>query len=193
MLWLVLLLSHRCKKQKNFHCRANKICVYHYYKPKNKVSKYILLAGGDDVGIYYTELGKRKFNKLFKQAKEKISQGKGDEIICELLPDEIFSYVGFHDIANPDGDYNIFPFLEAIKDVKLSSKKLFRYFSSVNKPTLAVYGEKDKYCYGDVSKVVDILKELKPEFEYKIIKNADHVFSEQQKELSKIMVNWLVK
>ncbi|MBI1961232.1 MAG: hypothetical protein HYS45_00850, partial [Parcubacteria group bacterium] len=26
---------------------ANKICVYHYYKPRNKVSKYVLLGGGD--------------------------------------------------------------------------------------------------------------------------------------------------
>lgn len=25
---------------------ANKICVYNYYKPKNKVSKYVLLGGG---------------------------------------------------------------------------------------------------------------------------------------------------
>lgn len=172
---------------------ANKICVYHYYKPKNKVSRYILLAGGDDVGIYYTMFGKSKFNRLLKKSNEKISEGKGGEIITELLPDEIFSYDGFYDIANPDGDYNVFPFLEAIKRVKLSSKKLFRYFSSLSKPTLVVYGEKDEYCYGDVAKVVDVLKGVKPELQYHLIKNADHVFSKQQKELSEVIVNWLIK
>lgn len=170
---------------------ANKICVYHYYKPKNKVSKYILLAGGDDVGIYYSQLGKEKFDHLLKQSKEKIAQGKQDDFVAELLPDEIFSQGGFYDIANPDGDYNVFPFLEATQGVKLSSQKLFRHFSSINKPTLVVYGEKDEYCYGDVPKAVNALKKLKPEFEYKIIKNADHVFSDQQEELSDLMANWL--
>lgn len=172
---------------------ANKICVYNYYKPKNKVSKYILLAGGDDVGIYFNQLGEDKFNGLLKEANEKLSQGKGKEIICELLPDEIFSYSSFYDLANPDGDYNVFPFLEATKGVKLSTKRLFRYFTSVNKPTLVVYGDKDRYCYGDVPKVVAKLQELKSQFEYKIIKDADHVFSMHQKELSEIIVNWLVK
>jgi pimeloyl-ACP methyl ester carboxylesterase len=172
---------------------ANKICVYHFYKKKNKVSKYVLLAGGDDVGIYYSIYGKDRFNKLLKESKKMISLGKGEEMIKELLPDNIFSYIGYYDIANPDGDYNVFPFLEATKGIKLSSTKLFRHFDSIDKPTLVIYGEKDEYCYGDVSNVVGVLKDRKPEFEYHLIKGADHVFSEHQQELSKIMVDWLIK
>lgn len=170
---------------------ANKICVYHYYKPKNKISKYILLSGGDDTGIYYDIFGKKKFFELLKESKEKIKKKKGEEIIKELLPDDIFSYIGFYDIANPDGDYNCFPFLEVIKTIRLSKKPLFRYFKFVNKPTLVIYGEKDEYTYGNVSRIIEILREQKPEFEYKIIKGADHGFSEHQRELSKIMSNWL--
>lgn len=170
---------------------ANKICVYHYYKPKNKISKYILLSGGDDTGIYYDIFGKKKFFELLKESKEKIKKKKGEEIIKELLPDDIFSYTGFYDIANPDGDYNCFPFLEVIKSIRLSKKPLFRYFKFVNKPTLVIYGEKDEYTYGNVSRIIEILREQKPEFEYKIIKGADHGFSEHQRELSKIMSNWL--
>lgn len=170
---------------------ANKICVYHYYKPRNKVSKYILLGGGDDVGIYYDILGKKRFFELLKNSKEKIKKRKGEEIIPELLPDNIFSYTGFYDIANPDGDYNVFPFLEMIKNLKLSKKSLFRHFRSINKPILVVYGEKDEYVWGNVPRVVDILKQYKPELEYKIVKGADHGFSKHQKSLSRIMVNWL--
>jgi len=170
---------------------ANKICVYHYYKPKNKVSKYILLSGGDDTGIYYDILGKKKFFKLLEKSKDKIKKRKGEEIIKEFLPDDFFSYIGFYDIANPDGDYNCFPFLEAIRDIKLSKKPLFRYFKSINKPTIVIYGEEDKYAWRNVSRVVKILKEQKPELEYKIIKGADHGFSEHQKELSKTIVDWL--
>jgi len=170
---------------------ANKICAYHYHKPKNKVSKYILLSGGDDTGIYYDILGEKKFFKLLKESKEKINKKRGEEIIKELLPDNIFSYIGFYDIANPDGDYNCFPFLEVIKSIKLSKKQLFRHFKSINKPTLVVYGGEDKYAWGNVPRIVEILKEQKPEFGYKIIKKADHGFSEHQRELSRIISNWL--
>ncbi len=171
---------------------ANKICVYHYYKPKNKVSKYILLSGGDDTGIYYNMLGRKKFFKLLKESKEKIKKGKGEEIITDLLPEEIFSYISFYDIANPNGDYNVFPFLEQIKNLKLSKKSLFRHFKSINKPALVVYGEKDEYGWGNIPKLVDILKKHKPEFKYKIVKGADHGFSKHQKQLSKIISSWLI-
>ena len=171
---------------------ANKICVYHYYKPRNKISRYVLLGGGDDTGLYYDMLGRKKFFKLLKEAKEKIKKGKGEEIITELLPKgEIFSYIGFYDIANPNGAYNIFPFLETMKNLKLSKKPLFRHFKSINKPTLVIYGEKDEYAGGNVPKFVNILKEQKPELEYRIIKGADHSFSNKQKELSNIMAHWL--
>lgn len=172
---------------------ANKICVYHYYKPNNKVSKYILLGGGDDTGIYYNELRRRRFYKLLKEAKDKIRKRKGEEIICELLPEEIFSYIGFYDIANPDGEYNVFPFLEVMKNLKLSKKKLFRHYKSLNKPTLVIYGEKDEYAWGDVPRIVSILKEQKPEFEYKIVKDADHCLSKHQGELASLIADWLSK
>lgn len=170
---------------------ANKICVYNYYKPKNVFSKYILLCGGDDMGSYYSSLGKQKFFKLLKASKEKIKKGKGNELMKELLPDEIFAYQGFYDTINPDGDYNCFPFLEALGKAKLSTKPLFRYFKTINKPSLVVYGENDEYAYGDVLKVVDILKSHQPDFNYKIIKDTDHGFTGKKQELSKIISDWI--
>lgn len=170
---------------------ANKICVYNYYRPKNPVSKYVLIGGGDDTGIYYHQLGKEKFYKLLKKAKEKISKRQGEEIIHESFPGEIFSYQGFYDIGNPDGDYNTFPLSEVLKNIKLSTKPLFRYFKSIKKPTLVVYGEKDEWQWGDVPKIVGILNKQKPEFDYKIIKDADHPLSKHQKELAEILSNFL--
>jgi len=170
---------------------ANKICVYHYYKPRNKVSKYVLLGGGDDTGIYYDLLGRAGFLKLLRAAKRKIKQRKGGEIIKDLLPDEIFSYQGFYDIANPDGDYNVFPFLEVIKKLKLSKKRLFRHYNSITRPTLVLYGGKDKYAWGNVPRVVNILKERKPEFSYGVIPGADHSFTGHQTELAKRIAQWL--
>ena len=176
-----------------FSTGANKICVYNYYKTKNKVSKYILVGGGDDTGIYYNQLGKVKFYDLLNKSREEIKKGKGGEIITDprLIQEEIFSYTGFWDIANPDGDYNCFPFFEVINKVKLSKKPLFRYFESIKKPALVVYGELDEYAWGDVPKVVDILKKYKPDLSYKIIKNADHGCSGKEEELASAVVNWL--
>jgi len=169
---------------------ANKTCVYNFYKPQNKVSKYVLLGGGDDTGICYGQLGKDKFYALLKQAKERTKKHKAEDIICELLPDEIFSYQGFYDVANPNGDYNVFPFLEVIRKIKLSKKPLFRHFKSMKKPTLVIYGEKDKWAW-NIPKMIEILKEIKPEFTYKVIKNADHSFSEHQKQLATLISDWL--
>lgn len=170
---------------------ANKICVYHYYKPKNKISKYVLIGGGDDTGIYYDLLGKEKFFKLLKKAKERIKKGQGEELIKDLPQDEIFSYIGFYDIANPDGDYNVFPFLEEFKGIKLSKKPLFRHFKSLNKPTLVVYGEKDEWSWESAPKFLKFARKIKPEFDYHIIKNADHALTKHQKELSILIANWL--
>ncbi len=170
---------------------ANKICVYNFYKPKNDVEKYILLCGGDDTGIYYHTLGKVKFWKLLAEAKKKIKAKHGEEIIKEILPDELFSYIGFFDIANPDGDYNTFPFYEVLRKVKLSMKPLFRHFKSISKSTLIVYGDQDEYVWGNVLKIVEMLKSYQPRLDYRIIKGADHGFKNRERELAEMIANWL--
>ena len=174
-----------------FSTGANKICVYDHYKKSNRISKYILVGGGDDTGIYYDEIGKKNFFKLLKKAKEMRKKGKGNELIPELLPN-IFSWKAFYDIANPDGDYNTFPFYEVLRRVKLSKKPLFRYFKAIDKPSLVIYGEKDEDAWGDVSKVIDILKENNTKLDYRIIKEGDHGLSEHTKELARVIADWLV-
>ncbi|MEK7542959.1 MAG: DUF1749 domain-containing protein [Patescibacteria group bacterium] len=172
---------------------ANKICVYNFYKPKNDIKKYILLCGGDDTGIYYDILGKSRFWKLLSEAKKKIKAGRGGEIIKEILPDNIFSYTGFYDIANPDGDYNVFPFYEVLRKERLSKKPLFRYFKSIKKRALVVYGDKDEYAWGNVPKIVEILKRYQLKLDYRIIKGADHGFKGHEKQLAKMIADWLGK
>lgn len=172
---------------------ANKICVYNHYKPKNRITKYIILGGGDDVGIYYDILGKIKFSKLILEAKDRINKGEGEKIITDpkLFPESIFSYKAFYDLANPDGDYNCFPFLEFIKDLKLSKKPLFRYFKKLKKPSVVIYGEKDEYAWGDMERIINILKRYRPDLDYRIIEGADHGLTGYKKELAELIINWL--
>jgi pimeloyl-ACP methyl ester carboxylesterase len=171
---------------------ANKICVYDHFKPKNVFKKYILICGGDDTGIYYSLLGDKKFFKILAKAREKIDKGKGLEIAPEILPiGEVFSYQGFYDIANPDGDYNCFPFSEAFGLAKISTKPLFRYFGKIKKSSIVIYGEKDEYAWSDINKVVTTLKKYQPNFKYEVIESADHRFTGKQKELAKMITDWI--
>lgn len=174
---------------------ANKIVVYNYYKPQNDVSKYILLSGGDDTGLYYDELGKEKFNEILNISKVKMDEGKG----TELLPHELYSgmpmsYQSMYDTLNPDGDYNIFPYNEVMNDLQLSSKELFREYKKINKPTLIVYGGEDEFCYGKVPECVEILKKNTSNpalFQFEIIKGADHGCSGKEDELHNKIITFL--
>lgn len=82
---------------------ANKICVYNYYKPKNKVTGYVLIAGGDDVGLYYEEMGKKKFWNAIKRAKAEIKAANNLKLIPKYLaPMYLMTYQSLNDIFNPD-------------------------------------------------------------------------------------------
>ncbi|OGK23149.1 hypothetical protein A3A46_01170 [Candidatus Roizmanbacteria bacterium RIFCSPLOWO2_01_FULL_37_13] len=177
---------------------ANKIVVYHYYRRTNPVSKYILLSGGDDTGLYYEfefKKNRKKFFDVLKQCGKKIEQGKGRDLVPKhILKEPLISYQSFYDTINPDGDYNIFPFNEYMNNLKLAKKPLFREYKTIDKPTLVIYGEFDEYCYGDVPRCLDILKKECPNtnlFTFKIIKETDHGFKGKDKELATTIANWL--
>lgn len=178
-----------------FSTGANKICVYNYYKPKNPISKYILSAGGDDTGIIYDTIGNNQmFFKYLKKAKLMIDSGKGEKMVPKYILNWFISYQSFYDEANPDGDYNTFPFNEVFNDLKLSKKRLFREYKSIKKPTLVIYGENDEYAWGDVSRVIKLLKKEAPKsvrFNFKVIPQTGHGFDGKESELIKEVVSWL--
>ncbi len=173
---------------------ANKICVYDHYKRRgNPFEGYILLSGGDDSGIYYHELGKKNFWKFLGAAKRMIRKGRGGEIIPALpIQNSLFSYQGFYDIANPDGDYNTFPFYDAMHGIRLSKRPLFRYFKELRKPSLVVYGDNDEYLWKDGHHAVAMLKKIRPDAAYRVIDGADHVFSKHKKELARAIARWII-
>jgi len=88
-------------------------------------------------------------------------------------------------------DYNTFPYHEVLNKVRLSTKEYFRHFKSIKKPTLVVYGEVDEFSGVDVKKSVDTLKSYKPDFNYEIVKGADHSFRKHEAKMAKIVADWL--
>lgn len=173
---------------------SNKACLYSYYKPENKISKYILLEGGDDTGIYYNMIGPQKFPKVLAKCKEEIEKGNGLELVSKRLIKTVMSYQSLYDTINPDGDYNVFSYNEYMNELHLAKKELFREFKTIQKPTLVIYGENDEYCYGNVPKCIEILKQecASPHnFVYKIVPQAPHGFSGFEHEVAQIISAWL--
>jgi pimeloyl-ACP methyl ester carboxylesterase len=164
---------------------ANKVAVYDHLKPRNGVRRYVLLAGGDDTGLMYEQLGPRRFRTMLARAREHRSD--------ELVPGMLVSWRALYDMINPNGDYNVFPFGEVIRGERLSRRPLFRHVKKMRKPTLVVYGDQDPFCYGDVSRCVAILADhVGPNFELTIMEDADHGFGGREQELGTMIAEWLL-
>jgi pimeloyl-ACP methyl ester carboxylesterase len=173
---------------------ANKIAVYDFYKERVPVKRYVLLAGGDDTGLLYDQLGPRRFRAALEKARAMITARRGGELVPPALSSLPMSWTSFYDMANPDGDYNVFPFLEVMRDIRLGRKPRFRHLRGIRKPTLVLYGENDEYCFNDVPRCVSILADAigpKPNFELAIMKDAGHGFTGFEEEVGEVIANWM--
>jgi alpha-beta hydrolase superfamily lysophospholipase len=170
---------------------ANKVVVYDHYKPRNPFRRYLLLAGGDDTGLMYDQLGAAGFRRTLARARQRVRARRGEELVPKSLSDLPMSWTALYDTMNPDGDYNVFPFLEALRGVRLS-RRPFRWFRALRKPTLVVYGENDEYARGDISRSVSVLSEVAgPNVELAIVEDADHGFGGREADLGELIANWL--
>ena len=164
---------------------ANKVAVYNARKPRNRIRKFVLLGGGDDTGLMYAELGARRFRSALETARRKRNS---EDFVPRSLSSLPMSWRAFYDMANPDGDYNVFPFLEAMRGVRLSRKPRFRHVRRLRKPALILYGDRDEYCYGDVPGcVAELAKVVGENVEIAVIEDCDHGFSGKEAELAELI------
>ena len=174
---------------------ANKIAVYDARKTRNLVKRYVMLGGGDDTGMLYQQLGARRFANALARARVMIRKRRGNELVPASISQLPMSWRAFYDMANPDGDYNVFPFMEVIRGIRLSRRPRFRHVRGIRKPALVLYGDRDEYAYGgDVSRCVEVLADAigaKPNFELGIMKDADHGFSGREEELGQMIADWI--
>jgi pimeloyl-ACP methyl ester carboxylesterase len=153
---------------------ANKIAVYDHYKRRNGVRRYVLVGGADDAGLLYAELGPRRFRALLQKAR---AMPKND-----LMPRRLMSWASFYDMANPNGDYNVFPFLKATR-----GRRPFRYIRAIRKPALYVYGERDEYGFDAAL----LAENIGTNGEIVVVRDADHGFTGQEAELATLMADWI--
>ena len=154
---------------------ANKIAVYDHYKRRNMVQRYVLLGGADDTGLLYRELGARRFRSLLARARE---MRKSEA----LMPDRLMSWRAFYDMANPDGDYNVFPFEAATR-----GRHPFRFVRGIRKPSLYIYGQNDEFGFD-----APLLAEnIGANAEIAIVARADHGFHGHELLLANLIADWV--
>lgn len=174
---------------------ANKICFYDHRKRRNPVSAYVLLGPGDDVGIYFEQLGPARFEAALARAREMVAAGKGSRLAAKWVGPLPISWASLLDTIDPDGDYNVFPFLEVMRGLELSGeKRLFSEFRHLKRPTLVLFGADDEFCFGDVAGCVRILETFAPRrvpLTTGIIEETGHSFHGGERELGRRIARWL--
>lgn len=176
---------------------ANKICAYHAGVKSSPFKKYVLSGPGDDSGLFYSELGKKKFKLALLYADKAIKQGHPHKIMPKYTGMYPFSAQAAEDIMNPDGNYNTFPYFEAITK-RLGTKPLFKEYQTIDKPLLVVFGDEDEYAYtaGGSRAALNLLmkyidKSIISKCKFITIPGADHSFHGHQAEFAQTIANWL--
>ncbi len=177
---------------------ANKICVYHKHRPDNPYKKYVLAGPGDDVGLFFAELGAKRFWSALSYAAEHLEHDP-----LRTMP----KYTGMHpfsvqaawDILNPDGDYNTFPYYEITQE-RLGEKPLFKEYRSIDKPTLVIMGAEDEYTRtaGDAEGALKFFMRHTSNTQLKrsdfvSIAGADHGFHGYETEFATRVSDWLAR
>lgn len=175
---------------------ANKICAYHVRAKQNPFKKYVLAGPGDDIGLFFQELGPKHYWQALKYAAKTVDKNPLHTMpkYTGMYP---FSAQSSWDILNPDGDYNTFPFYEALNE-RLGSKPLFDEYRKINKKTLVIIGKADEYAYtaGDADGALKLFMEYSSNAQLKYtdfvsIKDADHSFHDCEPEFAKQVSDWL--
>jgi pimeloyl-ACP methyl ester carboxylesterase len=173
---------------------ANKVAVYDHYKPRNRVRRYVLLAGGDDTGLLHEQLGGRGVAALMTKARAMVKGGRGEELMPSaaartrsaprnaLPPGTTLSWRAFLDMADPRGDYNVFPFAGIGR---------FRFLRAIRKPALYVYGQRDEYVRDIDAAMATLAKNVAANGEIVVLSEADHGFGGRESELAALMTAWI--
>ena len=145
---------------------ANKVAVYDRLEPRNRIKRYILLAGGDDTALLHDA-------RLLSKARAMIRARRGHELMWSPLR-ELMSWRAYYDVANPRGDYNVFG-------------PPWRQIKRIRKPSLYIYGDRDEY----EPDIPALAKQVGPNAEIVVLEDTDHGFTGREGELGQLIADWL--
>lgn len=160
--------------------------VYYLFKTGDKrIQKLILASQADMVGL---GLMWDKYKEMTSLAKKLIKEGKGNQILPEILDGWSYlsakTHLDFHTPGNPIDVFNTY-------DKNARSQAL----EAINIPTLAFMGNnKDSYLTKTPEESLDIVRNKMtncPKLDTHIIKGAPHSYFGHEQEVADLIINWL--
>lgn len=160
--------------------------VYYLFKTGDKrVQKLILASQADMVGF---GLKWNKCEEMTALAKKLVKEGKGDQILPELLDQWSYlsakTHLDFHTPGNPIDVFNTY-------DRNASSEAL----EAINIPTLAFMGDNhDSYLTKTPEESLEIVKSKMTNCKNlttSVVKGAPHSYFAHEQEVADLIVNWL--
>lgn len=176
----IILQGHSLGPNKN---------IYYQTKNKNKYIKGLIhLSPQNDAGLMKSKLGSKRYKEVNLMIEKMLKNNNGKEMLPkeleEICPISALSYSGYF-IENGVG--NLFPYHNP-------ENKNWTVLNNIIEPQLLIFGEKDPYIKPSTKEAVEVFKtkiNKNGKLKTKIIKNASHSFLGYEKELVKIIFDWL--
>ncbi len=159
---------------------CQKITYYQHKTLDSRVKALAILAPADDYNLARRRLG-RKFNEAVAICKEMIKKQKGDELTPKWISYHTARrFLSYADLSNVEA--RLYNYDSDLKE-----------FSEIRSPVLAVFGERDVHLTKPASEHMKILENNSdsPLFKWRIIKGADHNFTNKEVMLSRVILDWL--
>lgn len=170
----IILMGH------SYGC--NKV-IYYYYKKKPNIIGMILASAPDMVGLHL--LRQSNYKDLIMEAENNIKENSPTKLVSSLVEDYMYmSSKTYYNWFNKNTNLDNLPVM--------GNSNNWYQFESIDVPILTFSGscETDNYLH------LDLLKEKAKkcnDFEYKIIDNANHFYFDKENEISKLILEWIIK
>lgn len=159
---------------------CNKL-IYYYYKKHPNILGLVLASAPDMVGL---QLYRQKdYKELIKEAKVNIDNDDETKLLSNLVEDYMYmSSKTYYNWFNQKSNLDNLPVM--------GNSENWYQFESINVPILTFSGsnETDNYLH------LDLLKDkakICNDFEYKIINNTNHFYTNKENEIGDIILNWI--
>lgn len=168
---------------------CNKVIHYLSENKISNISKIILASPPDMVGLAKIEKYQPNYSEMLEEAKTNIKNNKPKKILSSMLWESYnISSETFLNFFQDNNSIDNLPLLR--------NPEKFEQLSKINVPIFAFMGENDDIAINTLEKDINQIKEKAincPDFQTAILKGANHVYGNKEKELSQMIINWLNK
>ncbi|MBI5127274.1 DUF1749 domain-containing protein [Candidatus Roizmanbacteria bacterium] len=186
--WIEFLVKRGVKKIiLQGHSLSQKNLYYQHVKKDKRVIGQIHLSPQNDDGLMFYALGEKKYKEINNKIKEMVKKGKGNEILSKE-----FSPVSYMTSAQMYYGYLTDYGKGTLTPYHNPDSLNWKIISEVKEPLLVIFGSKDIYMKPSVETATRLIKE-KSRAEVKIIKDASHSYLGYEKQLVKVIIDWVKK